>query len=341
MPLYDPVLPARYAQPLLDFLWEQQPRLGEALLQSNTWLQPHASGNAQILTLAQYDHLVQQVALLSGRSDLGLEMGRRIGMHSHHSLSLVLCTCNTLDAIFRMAARFWRQVTTSFVVSYRRHKTYGEWVFRPSAAMSRATLHTMEELFAVSVHHDYTALLGTQKGIDIYLSMPKPAHDALYQKLTPSRFHFGASALPEVRCVLPIDMLDKPFRQPGVGADSLQLADLLKLPSLGTPQRSCGDWVRLMLHEAEGIQPSRQALAALLNVSPRTFSRSLAADGLDFRLLSNTIRHQRACHMLRHSSQRIAQISYRLGYSEPAAFTRAFQTMAGMGPLAYRQQKER
>ncbi|MFZ3183507.1 MAG: AraC family transcriptional regulator ligand-binding domain-containing protein [Pseudomonas sp.] len=335
MPLYDPVIPARYAQPLIDFVKEQQPQQFDDLLQICGVRDHYASADGAVLTMAQYDILVNQVVQLSGRNDLGLEMGRRIGRHSHQSLSMALANCKTLDEVFRMAARFWRQVTTAFVVTYRRQQTCGEWIFRPSTAMSRATLHIMEELFAVSVHCDYTELVGAKKGIDIYLSMPKPAHHALYRKLTPSRFHFSASPLPEVRCVLPADLLDKPLRQNG---DGLPIANLHALPGVSTSKKHYRDWLTLMLNEAEGIQPTRESLAELLNVSPRTFSRFLASEGCNFRVLANEIRHQRACNMLAYSTQLISQVAYRLGYAEPAAFTRAFHNMAGIGPQEYRQQ---
>jgi AraC-like DNA-binding protein len=97
------------------------------------------------------------------------------------------------------------------------------------------------------------------------------------------------------------------------------------------------DWIELMLREAEGVQPTLAQLAGLLDVSERTLSRQLAAEGGNLRALGVAIRHQRACAMLRETSQPIEQIGARLGYGSAAAFSTAFRSRCGVSPRAYRR----
>ncbi|MCB1730812.1 MAG: helix-turn-helix transcriptional regulator, partial [Halieaceae bacterium] len=49
------------------------------------------------------------------------------------------------------------------------------------------------------------------------------------------------------------------------------------------------------------------------------------------------VQSERACNLLRNRGLSVAQIGYRLGYTEPAAFTRAFTRWTGQSPLKWRQ----
>ena len=102
-------------------------------------------------------------------------------------------------------------------------------------------------------------------------------------------------------------------------------------------RRQVSDWIALMLREAEGVQPTLASLAQLLDVSERTLSRQLAAERCNLRELACSVRHERACAMLRGSPQPVLEIASRLGYSSTAAFSTAFRRMAGVSPMAYRQ----
>jgi hypothetical protein len=46
---------------------------------------------------------------------------------------------------------------------YVRDGEAGEYTFRPAVAVSRETLHAMEEIFAVGFHRDCQRMLGTSK----------------------------------------------------------------------------------------------------------------------------------------------------------------------------------
>lgn len=337
MPLYQPVIPARYAAPLLDFLREQQPQalqglLGAAGLEEADLRAPDAS-----LTIGQFDALLSSMSALLGRNDLGFELGLRISIDSHQALGLALRNCHTVDELLRLAARFSRLLTPSFFLQYQRDAQGGGMFIRPAAAMSQTTLHAFEEMFAVTFQRDAVALLGRQAGIDIYLSMPAPAHIERYARLRPTRFHFAALALPEVRCVMSSELLDRPLQPVRRSSAAASVQALQAQQALLARAERWSDWVSLMLREAEGCQPGREELASLLSVSPTTLTRNLAREGYNLRDLGKQIRHQRACRMLRDSRQSIGQIAWRLGYASQANFCSAFRRLAGMSPRGYRQ----
>jgi len=83
--------------------------------------------------------------------------------------------------------------------------------------------------------------------------------------------------------------------------------------------------------------PKRQEVAELLGMSERNLTRLLARDGTSYSKLLAQVQSERARNFLRNRELSVSEIGYRLGYSEPAAFTRAFTGWTGQSPLKWRQ----
>jgi AraC-like DNA-binding protein len=79
-----------------------------------------------------------------------------------------------------------------------------------------------------------------------------------------------------------------------------------------------------------------QMVAAALHMSPRNLQRKLAAEGTTYRKLVEAVRLELAESYLRDRSFTVAEISYLVGFSSQAAFSRAFKRWAGLTPQAYR-----
>jgi AraC-like DNA-binding protein len=82
-------------------------------------------------------------------------------------------------------------------------------------------------------------------------------------------------------------------------------------------------------------QPVRiDAIAAELGVSRQTLYRRLRDEQVTFEDLLDSLRHRLALHYLRDEHLSVKAASYRLGFSEPAAFSRAFKRWTGLSPSA-------
>lgn len=79
-------------------------------------------------------------------------------------------------------------------------------------------------------------------------------------------------------------------------------------------------------------------VAEALGYSPRTLRRHFQQAGLSFSELRNDVRRSLAMRYLKDWSQDIADIAERLGYSDPANFTKAFRGWCGVTPGQYRRQ---
>ena len=83
--------------------------------------------------------------------------------------------------------------------------------------------------------------------------------------------------------------------------------------------------------------PDLARVAAALCVSTRTLKRRLQRHGTSFMLLLEECRRRDAQHLLSHSTLSVQAIAARLGYQNPANFSRAFSRWTGESPRAARQ----
>lgn len=87
--------------------------------------------------------------------------------------------------------------------------------------------------------------------------------------------------------------------------------------------------------------PDRDRLADMLNISTRTLSRQLKECGTSYNKLLRQVQLERAMKYLNDTGMSVAKIADHLGYSEPGAFTRAFQRWVGASPLAWRNSQSK
>jgi AraC-like DNA-binding protein len=95
---------------------------------------------------------------------------------------------------------------------------------------------------------------------------------------------------------------------------------------------------RLVRERIDAQQPAHADLAAALHMSERTLRRKLTQEGVQLRELIEQTRREQACRYLASSSLSVSEIAYRLGFSHPPAFHRAFRRWLGVSPLQYRRE---
>lgn len=94
-----------------------------------------------------------------------------------------------------------------------------------------------------------------------------------------------------------------------------------------------------LLHELLSVgKVTEDIVAKSLNMSTRTMQRRLADEGTSFGLLYEELRKEKAIQYLGIAHLSVSEITYLLGYSEPANFSRACKRWFGLAPSQYRQQ---
>ncbi|MBY0564894.1 MAG: AraC family transcriptional regulator [Hyphomonadaceae bacterium] len=79
-----------------------------------------------------------------------------------------------------------------------------------------------------------------------------------------------------------------------------------------------------------------ETIAAKIGVSRQTLYRNLKAEGATFEQVLDGLRHTMALHYLSGQKVSVNETAYLVGFSDPAAFSRAFKRWTGMNPSAVR-----
>jgi AraC-like DNA-binding protein len=80
-----------------------------------------------------------------------------------------------------------------------------------------------------------------------------------------------------------------------------------------------------------------ERVARALGCSRQTLYRRLKVEGLTFAQVLDDLRHRQALKLVRDLALPVKEIAWRLGFSDPAAFSRAFKRWTGLSPRAMRE----
>ncbi len=99
--------------------------------------------------------------------------------------------------------------------------------------------------------------------------------------------------------------------------------------------------ILLVLQQQDIWWPPIDKVAEHLPINARALRRQLARENETFLSIKGQVRRELACEWLKAVDKPIAHIAERLGYTEPAAFSRAFKLWTGSSPSAYREKYAR
>jgi AraC-like DNA-binding protein len=111
-------------------------------------------------------------------------------------------------------------------------------------------------------------------------------------------------------------------------ADDSVTAQVKRLLTIASMESEPHAWVHASL--------TFDDVAETLGSTTHTLRRRLKEEGHSFQEIKDSIRREKALELLEQSDQTVQQISDILGFSEPAAFNRAFKKWTGQSPSAYR-----
>lgn len=105
------------------------------------------------------------------------------------------------------------------------------------------------------------------------------------------------------------------------------------------PRRDAGTSgrVRAHLQRTQPLWPDLERTAAALHLSVSALQRRLAAEGSSFQALKDQLRREVAIYRLHTSDVPLSKLAAELGFSDTAAFQRAFKSWTGMAAGGYRR----
>ena len=168
----------------------------------------------------------------------------------------------------------------------------------------------------------------------IYFTHPEPSYRKEYDRIFGVPLFFGSD-----RNALLIDgafaNLTPPRANPYLTEVlSAHAEELLK--TLESSKTTRGKVENLLIASLHQGPPSMEIIASKMGLSRPTLFRKLKAEGVTFGKVLDELRYRTALHYLKHKKASINETAYLVGFSEPAAFSRAFKRWTGSSPRTAR-----
>ena len=168
----------------------------------------------------------------------------------------------------------------------------------------------------------------------VHVTFPDPGYRAEYERIFRAPVVFGSDrnalkvdeAMPGRRVSLVADFAGQLLVDHAEG----QLADLEGSKS------ARGRAEAVMERMVRSGQPTMDGVAAALKISRQRLYRQLRAEGTSFEQVLDGLRHRLALEYLGERKASVNETAYLLGFSDPAAFSRAFKRWTGSSPKSVR-----
>lgn len=290
------------------------------------------------LPLAQYARLVSLGQQMSGDSGLSLRFGAAVGMSDISILGLIMEASTNMGEAFEQMQRYGRlamahdpSLPSRFVLDRR-----GDRLFLVDQRPDPAAFPGLTEEAFAQLTCGPRRFLDRPHVLSVHVTHEAPSHAALYDEVFSCPIHFGDTFN---GLELPLDIAGWPVagERRYVFGVLCEKADqlLARAIPLATIRSRLEQAMRAELHLGE---PSADTMATRLGFSRSTLFRRLRDEGTSFARVLDELRRDMAIDYLTSSRIPAAEVAYLVGFSEAAAFSRAFHRWMGQTPGRFRQQ---
>jgi AraC-like DNA-binding protein len=287
----------------------------------------------ELISNRQAWRMIQRALRLTGRADLGLELGIR-EKFTHFGLpGFAMTVARTLREAIQIAVRYQNQTGGICSVNLDCGADRAALAVASNLHDECVLPFVIEEFFASAV-----AIARQLVGDDFQLQTleveyPEPAYAERYREVFACPVQFGCA---HNRARIEPRWLNAPIATHSA-VMAAQLGALLEqqAQARALPPRSTAAVEQLLLRPGN-IKLSIDQVAGLLQLSVRTLRRRLREDGSSFRALCERVQAQTALRLLQEGMT-VAAVAERLGFSDARAFRRAFKRRLGQVPSKMRQ----
>ncbi len=268
----------------------------------------------------------------------GLHAAALVKEDTFGTLSYLAVCSGTLGEALRRVSRFFRLLTNAGGYELAVAGEVAAFRFAPSDPAWAASRQLIEFSIAVPYYYAQQHVARPWTAHEISFPHPEPDDTREYVRVFGAPVYFGAGA---GTLTFAAELLDAPLKR-GEPA----LAEILERTAAETIDRMpvSTEIARLVREQVIKLLPdgdlSIERIAERLAMTSRTLQRHLRREGTTWRELADDVRRTLATELLRQRDRSIAEIGFVLGYSEPAAFHRAFRRWTGSTPAAWRQRSE-
>jgi len=282
--------------------------------------------------MSEYFDLMRAAKDLTGDPALALEFGRTVHMQEFSILGLIFHACETvLDAIVQ-ANRYGQLVIDVDVGTADRF----QWIRRGAGLWlvdTRPDPNDFPELTEVTFGRFMRLtrpFWDTPLVTEVKVTHGAPAYAAEYARFfeVPTAFDSEWNGMRVEESRLRQRIAAQPRFAFGILSEHAERL-LQRLEGSRTTRGRVESLLMPILHTG---QASMDSIAARLAVSRQTLYRRLKEEGVTFETVLDELRHQLSVHYLEGRRATVNETAYLVGFSEPAAFSRAYKRWTGSSP---------
>ena len=262
-------------------------------------------------------------------ADFATRMAAVVPIGAYPLLDYLILTCDTVGDGLQQLARCFRQTSAATPIDLHEHEDPIRVVFHSGSRFAA------EYGIAITLFHLREETGGALQVAEVSFTHQPEEPDAVARMLgapVRGRATWNGFTLPVASWRLPLKRRDPVLRA------------LLERQLAGADGATAGDPVdeaRRVLHPLLARGETRiEHVARVLAVSPRSLQRRLKERGVTYQELLDACRRESAERHLSERRYGIGEVAYLLGFSEPAAFHRAFKRWTGLTPREFRHTAE-
>ncbi|WP_422909431.1 AraC family transcriptional regulator ligand-binding domain-containing protein [Pseudomonas sp. MAC6] len=323
--------PVLFSQSYLEFMAEQGHSIEHVLRSAKI---PFASVQPNMgLTYSEYMRLLDEVHVRFGGEGIGLELGNRLPLTALGSFGHAVLASATLGDALRLCERFW--LLYGIGMSFSMDVIDGICVLDVQLLPLIPERHRQIEL-------EY-ALTGIYRACVLMQPELLTTSETWFDFAVPpyvdkARLFLGTVRydMPACQIRFPALLLDTPLMLAHPAGQKLAVARCEEEAALLGRSDVAGDVLRALKRQGNRY-PDFEQVARQLNMTARTLRRRLKEEEASFLELLNSVRRKDAMSLLANPDVDIYQVAEKMGYVDPANFTRAFRQWVGQTPSQYRK----
>lgn len=265
----------------------------------------------------------------------GLHFGRFIQLKSLDMFGHIMMNCETVEDFYRHTSKYQRMVTNH--ISYQIDKlSNGDIFIRHIITNDTPELQSQYEEHFQSSGYGVLSMLtdGEIKFREVWFTTPKPEDQRELQNRFKSRLRFEQKSC---AFIIPPEFYYAPIKFSNAHLRDLFAKYADEIIADSQQNNLISRQVNLVLSRdiKPGI-PTIEDTAKALSIGVRTLQKKLKLEKTSFRKILEEVRKNQAISYLMDKTLSIKEISAKLDYNEPAAFSVSFKKWMNLSPSEYR-----
>jgi len=285
---------------------------------------------------AQFDSLQTSAIQFTHMPSLGLQVGITAPVAAYDIVGHLLLACRSIREALTIFFRFYPLISDgsrSSLIEHGEQATVNLSFTHASPSLNRFRA----EFVVAQVARCGQIFVGDQfHPLLITFEHAEPEYLELYQRYFQCELKFGQA---RTSITFESRLLDKaqPHASPALFKMLTEEAER-SLEQLSSRNNLATQIEAMIINEYQGQKPNLDDIAKQFNLSSRSLRRHLKQQGHSYGEISDMAQSTVAQRLLSNDNMSVQEVAYRLGFSEPSSFHRAFKRWTGVTPQQYRTQ---